>query len=121
MRLNQLKIIASAELRVAAKVQFAILDLRKEKKPKLTQIWPRKKSGRHSVIEVSHKSTLRLSDHAEAYDGKHIVLVIAEGCESQYPNKEAEQALLRKVLESLKKQSWVSLLKDGAKELFRQN
>lgn len=124
MRLNQLKIIAAAELRVATKVDFILLDLRLTKKPKLTEIWPKPKKAipgyQHNIIEVSHKNPIKLADISHILD-RHIVLVVSEGPDSLYPSKEAENTLLKKVLDLLRKQSWVSLLKDGAKELFRSH
>ena len=52
-------------------------------------------------------------------DGYQLVIVLSNSLEVDYPQKREERIVFEEVCRALKKRSFLTLLKGGAKELFR--
>lgn len=126
VRINKMKRMTSEEIGVAFQCRFACVDLRVRKQPKLTEIFNTSNTNLpHSAypvpvveLNVTHGQRLRESSFA-AFTKYHLVLVLSNSLDLEYPGKEEERQLYNAVNSALKKRSHVSLLHGGAKELFR--
>ena len=111
-----MKFTTQADLKVANNVKFGLVDLRIVKKPSLKVFLKTlKRLDQPMLIEVE-KGKYNLENIC-----CHLVLILSENIDSQYPNKAAELQILKIINnELLKSTSYVSLLQGGAKELFKQ-
>lgn len=98
--------MTSPDLKVATQVKFALLDLRVQKKPRITEILKKLKKvcDLPLLMEVDHAKCDRLkaSDFDDIID-RHIVIVLQESVESPYPTRAAEMTLLKKINNELLK------------------
>lgn len=124
---TQLKLMTSADARVASSVAFVVLDLRLSKKPSLSQIWRKPVHNRPTYLEVAVPTTAD-KNNAQQWEAlilgetrdKHAVLLLSDGFQRKFKSCEVELALMQRVLALLQSQSFVSVAHGGAKELFRQ-
>ena len=116
--------MTSGDLKVATSVNFALLDIRTSKRPRLLEIFKDAKGSRREdspaifEIDISKRSDLKIQD-LDKLLGFHIVIVCSEFGENNLPVRPHENELLRRIIEITKKQSFVGLLQGGAAELFR--
>lgn len=123
-KINTMKFMTSADLKIANQVRFAVLDIRTVKKPRLSEIFKDQKASKKEnhipilELEYSKRNNFKLQDFSAIAD-YHIVIVQQDFSENPYQGRSEEILMYTTVVELLKKQSFVGLLQGGAKELFR--